>query len=90
MRSARCFGVYVSGDRSRVSATFVNGAAHWPQNLFSGGLLAPHDAQTAARRAAHWPQNFMPERVLSLAPGTLHTDTSNLRKRSAGPVDSAA
>ena len=37
-----------------------SGAAHWPQNLFSGGFPAPQDGQVEASGAAHSPQNFMP------------------------------
>jgi hypothetical protein len=38
----------------------ARGVAHWPQNLFSGGLVAPQDWQIAASGSAHWPQNLMP------------------------------
>src|SRR5207253_11316601 len=49
-----------SGAAKRGCAGLASGAAHWPQNLFSGALLAPHDGQTEASGAAHWPQNFVP------------------------------
>ena len=37
-----------------------SGAAHWLQNLLSGGLSAPHDRQAEPNGAPHWPQNFVP------------------------------
>src|SRR5690349_7038908 len=58
--SAKCFGVYESGAANFVVETVRSGAAHWPQNLFSGGLAAPQDGQVAASGEAHSPQNFMP------------------------------
>jgi hypothetical protein len=60
MRSARCLGVYEAGAPNAGSVGLPSGAAHWPQNLFSGGLVAPQEWQTAAKGAAHWPQNLMP------------------------------
>src|SRR6266481_2071443 len=58
--SARCLGVYESGAANLAVGFVRSGAAHWPQNLFSGGLAAPQDGQVAARGEAHSPQNFMP------------------------------
>ena len=58
--SARCFGVYASGPANLAVGLVRSGAAHWPQNLFSGGLAVPQDGQVAASGAAHSPQNFMP------------------------------
>jgi hypothetical protein len=60
--SARCFGVYESGVANLAVRLVRSGAAHWPQNLFSGGLAVPQDGQVAASGAAHSPQNFMPGR----------------------------
>src|SRR6185503_18436793 len=57
--SARCFGVYESGAANLAAGLVRSGAAHWPQNLFSGGLAAPQDEQVAASGAAHSPQNFI-------------------------------
>src|SRR5688572_8978590 len=59
--SARCFGVYASGEAKRGCAGLSSDTAHCPQNLFSGGLPAPHDGQIAISGAAHWPQNRAPE-----------------------------
>ena len=53
-------GVYESGAGNLVVGVVRSGAAHWPQNLFSGGLAAPQDGQVEASGAAHSPQNFMP------------------------------
>jgi hypothetical protein len=52
-------------------------APHWPQNLFSGGLAAPHDKHPEASDAPHWPQNLMSaglsawhrEHLMPVAPG---------------------
>jgi len=58
--SARCFGVYEFGAANLAVGVVRSGAAHWPQNLFSGGFAAPQDGQVAVSGAAHSPQNFMP------------------------------
>src|SRR5215813_12394428 len=57
--SARCLGVYVSGERDVVDEIpWISDAPHSPQNFCSGGFDAPQERQTAARRAPHSPQNF--------------------------------
>src|SRR4030095_2743868 len=58
--SARCFGVYESGAANLDVGVVRSGAAHWPQNLFSGRLTARQDGQVEASGAAHCPQNFIP------------------------------
>src|SRR2546425_619076 len=57
--SARCFGVYESGAANLAVRVVRSGVAHWPQNLFSGGLVAPQEGQVVSG-AAHSPQNFVP------------------------------
>ena len=53
----RCVRLGGSGEQP---AGLVIGAAHCPQNLFAGGLAAPHDGHTDPKGVAHSPQNFMP------------------------------
>src|SRR5215813_15169402 len=66
MRSARCFGVYVSGEVKRVVMGPVDaeldpvGWAHSEQNLAVGESCAPQLAHARARGAAHSSQNFAP------------------------------
>lgn len=49
-------------------AALAIGVAHWPQNLCSGGLLAPQEGQRETSGVAHCPQNFMPAGHCSLQP----------------------
>jgi hypothetical protein len=55
MRSARCLGVYVSGEVKRPGATVsaVTGVPHLLQNLDPAGSAVPHEAHVTARRAPH-------------------------------------
>src|SRR5262249_39131118 len=69
MRSARCFGVYVSGAVKRRGVGPVDGEvdavgwAHSEQNLVVGESWAPQLAHARARGAAHSSQNFAPGRL---------------------------
>src|ERR1700730_6279042 len=58
--SARCFGVYDSGAANVAVGPVRSGVAHWPQNLFSGGLAVPQDGQVAARGGARSPHDLAP------------------------------
>jgi hypothetical protein len=59
--SARCFGVYDSGERSFVAvAAWASGAPHSLQYLFVGGLDARQEGHSDSSRAPHSPQNFTP------------------------------
>ena len=53
-------GVGLGGGQAWPVGIGPSGAAHWPQNLFSGGFPAPQDGQVEASGAAHSPQNFVP------------------------------
>src|SRR5262245_50236484 len=63
IRSARCLGVYESGAVNLDHTAPRRGAAHWPQNLLSGGLAAPQLGQVELSGAAHCPQNFIPAKL---------------------------
>jgi hypothetical protein len=82
--SARCFGVYESGVANLAVRLVRSGAAHWPQNLFSGGLAVPQDGQVAASGPAHSPQNFMPGRFSC---GTRRTGWTRVVCRLTGVKD---
>src|SRR5262245_26333360 len=58
MRSARCLGVYCCAEAKREVGGASSEAPHSPQNLCSGGLLAPHARHAVVNRAPHSPQNF--------------------------------
>src|SRR5262245_14679081 len=66
MRSARCFGMYLSGAVKRGVVAPVDaeldpvGWAHSEQNLAVGESGAPQLAHAHARGAAHSSQNFAP------------------------------
>src|SRR5215510_7400716 len=68
MRSARCCGVYVSGEVKREAVGPVEaevdpvGWAHSEQKLAVGESAAPQLAHARARGAAHSSQNFAPRR----------------------------
>jgi hypothetical protein len=53
--------VYLSGDPNvGVARACPRGAAHCPQNLFSGGFAALQAGHRAESEAAHCPQYFIP------------------------------
>src|SRR5262245_9561242 len=66
MRSARCLGVYVSGEMKRRVVGSADaeldlvGWAHSEQNLAVGESCAPQLTHARARGAAHSSQNFAP------------------------------
>jgi hypothetical protein len=45
-----------------VRLALTSGAPHWPQNLFSAGLIVLQEPQRKGNGAPHWPQNRAPER----------------------------
>src|SRR5215471_20487059 len=47
-------------DGTPARALLTSGLPQCPQNLWSGGLSAPHDGQVETSRAPHCPQNFIP------------------------------
>jgi|HubBroStandDraft_4_1064222.scaffolds.fasta_scaffold08211_2 hypothetical protein len=49
-----------SGEAEAFRPGLERGAPHCPQNLFSGGLAAPHDRQPAPSGAPHCPQTLAP------------------------------
>src|SRR4029453_9889370 len=50
-RPARCSA---SWKCACAAAAVLRGAAHWPQNLFSGGFTAPQDGLAGVSAAAHY------------------------------------
>src|SRR5262245_11462819 len=68
MRSARCLGVYDSGDANRAAgavgaAAAANAAPQLSQNLLPASTVAPHPGQTAANVAPHSRQKRAPPRL---------------------------
>jgi hypothetical protein len=60
-RSARCFGVYASGDADADTIAAPEGVTRSPhsrQNFAEGGSSARHFEQLTTRRAPHSRQNF--------------------------------
>src|SRR6266446_6595618 len=60
--SARCLGVYDSGEAKRgcVGASVATGVPHLLQNLEPAGSSAPQEAQAGARRPPHSRQKAEP------------------------------
>ena len=75
------------GAAERGGAAPLSGAAHWPQNLFSAGLLAPHARHTDASAAAHWPQNLVPEGFSAWHRGQVTPGSPGNRGSEGGTVE---
>ena len=62
MRSARCFGVYDSGEAKRdwLAGAPLTGVPHLLQNLDPTGRSAPHEAHMRPRRVPHSRQKLEP------------------------------
>src|SRR5688572_13395590 len=61
--SARCLGVYDSGEaywRGAAAGAALSVVPHPWQNLLAGGLATPQARQAMPSRAPHSPQNFAP------------------------------
>src|SRR5262244_1385749 len=67
MRSARCFGVYDSGDANRAAGLGVgagaSGAPQLSQNLLPAPTVAPQLGQTVANVVPHSRQKRAPPRL---------------------------
>src|SRR5215475_15461831 len=60
--SARCFGVYESGEVNFAAvAAWGSGAPHSLQNLLVGGFPVRQEEHSNSSRAPHSPQNFTAE-----------------------------